>query len=117
MADTSPAVTPALDALLREARHCFCQPAKTPFVAIPAIGTYLVQNGLAATYPDPAPDVPTADLIGEVIRGMYDYAALTLADAPPGVRLEIKLTADGMAETRVLGTYLFEPFPQEADRG
>lgn len=116
MADLSPPVTPALDALLREARHCFCQPAKTPFIAVPAVGTYVVQNGRAASFPDPAPDVPTADFIGEVIRGMYDYAARTLADAPPDVQLEVNLTVDGRADARVLGTYVFERIPKGAAR-
>lgn len=114
MADSLPA---PLAELLREAPLCHCQPAKTPFVAVPATGTYLAQNGRAAIVPEPVPVVPLGDVISETIRGMYDYAALTLADAPPGVQLEIKLTADGTAGARLLGTYVFERAPQEADHG
>lgn len=106
---------PALGALLADMRPCFCQPAKTPFVAIPAIGTYLVKDGRAALAPDEAPDLAFADLISQTVRDMYEYAARTLADAPPGVELEVRLRADGDHEARLIGTYTFTRTQEAGD--
>lgn len=113
MVETPP--LPALGALLADMRPCFCQPVKTPFVAVPAIGTYLVKDGRAALAPEEAPDLPFGDLISRTIRDMYDYAARTLADAPPGVELEIRLRADGVNEARLLGTYTFTRTQEAGD--
>lgn len=117
MADPFAPVVPALGDLLNEAQPCYCQQGRDQFVAIPRAGTYLVQDGRAATVPEPTPVVPLGDFIGQVISGMYDYAARTLADAPPGVQLQVRLSADGTADARVLGTYVFEREPQEATHG
>jgi hypothetical protein len=115
VADLSP--PPALSELLQAAPVCGCQPAKTPFVAVPALGTHLVHNGAAAALTAPDMEVPAADFVTQTIRGMYDYAARTLADAPPGTQLQVRLTVDGRADASVLGSYIFERAPQEADRG
>lgn len=111
MADT----LPVLAELLREAPLCHCQPAKTPFIAVPAIGTYLAQNGRAAIVPEPVPVAPLGDILNQTIRGMYEYAARTLADAPPGVELEIRLRADGDHEARLIGTYTFTRTQEAGD--
>lgn len=113
MADTPQ--LPALDNLLRDIRPCFCQPDTGQFIAIPDAGTYLVQGGRAAALPEPVPDVPLGDLISRTVRDMYDYAAQTLADAPPGTELEIVLKADGAHDTRLLGTYVFTRTQEAAD--
>lgn len=106
---------PMLGALLSDMTPCFCQPGTEQLIAIPAAGTYLVQDGRAAIVPDPVPDVPVADLIGQTIRDMYAYVARTMADAPPGTELEITLKTDGVHEARVLGTYVFTSAQEDGD--
>lgn len=108
-------VLPALGALLADMRPCFCQPGTGQFIAIPDAGTYLVKDGRAALAPDEAPDLPFDDLISRTVRDMYEYAARTLADAPPGVELEIRLRADGDHEARLIGTYVFTRTQEAGD--
>jgi hypothetical protein len=111
MADT----LPVLAELLREMPPCFCQPGPAETIAVPADGTYLVQHGRAVPAPDPVPDLPITDLITQTIRDMYEYAARVLANAPPGIELEIRLSSDGAHEARLLGTYVFTRTQEAGD--